>query len=81
MNYNALEDEKECDGSAKPIHTSLLTFRHAVSATGGLGENHSYFCSDSNPSPPSLAVGLPAEQYTGGCHFGNVSLFPYIIID
>lgn len=56
MNYNALEDEKECDGSAKPIHTSLLTFRHAVSATGGLGENHSYFRLDSNLSPPSLLL-------------------------
>lgn len=43
-----------------------LFFSHALSLQRAVWEkDHSYFCLDSDPIPPSLAAGLPAQQYTG----------------
>lgn len=74
-------NENELWWLTKPFHTPLLTFLHAVSATGGLGEK-SLLLFASIPIP-SLLLWLLVCQLNSiqdGCHLGCVSLFPYKVI-
>lgn len=82
--YNASEednDEKECDGSVKPLHTPLLTFLHAVSLQQEVWEKITFtFAWIPIPSLLLWLLDCQLNSVQGGCHFGRVSLFPYIVI-
>lgn len=74
-------DKKELDGSVKPLHTPLLTFLHAVALQQEVWEKITL--TFAWIPIPSLLLWLSIchlNSVQGGCHFGRVSLFPYILI-
>lgn len=75
-----VNDEKECDGSVKPLHTPLLTFLHAVSLQQEVWEKITLtFAWIPIPSLLLWLLVCQLNSVRGGCHFGRVSLFLYIV--
>lgn len=76
MHSRQIIGEKDSDGSLSLF--TLLAFLHSVSLQqevwGGKKKSLLFFCLDSNPVPPSLAVGVPVNSVHGGCHLGRRSL-------